>query len=70
LLNNLLEKLRESGIIIPVKKIVYIDDHKWHLEDIKKLVGEVFFIHAHGDCNSFKTCRELITKYLIRIRRT
>ncbi len=70
LLNNLLEKLIESGIIIPVKKIVYIDDHKWHLEDIKKLIGEVFFIHAHRDCNSFKTCRELITKNLIRIRRT
>ncbi len=59
-----------TGLFIPVEKIVYIDDHKWHLEDIKKLVREVFFIYAHRDCNSFKTCRELITKYLSRIRRT
>ncbi|MCD6300742.1 MAG: hypothetical protein J7L82_01570, partial [Staphylothermus sp.] len=40
------------------------------LDEIRKHIGEVFFIHAHRDCNSFEICRELITKYLSRIRRT
>lgn len=70
LLNNLLEELRKLGINISSNKIVYIDDHIWHLEDIRKLIGGVFFIHAHRDCNSFETCRELIAKYLSKVKET
>ncbi len=70
LLNNLLEELRKSEMNIQVNKIVYIDDHTWHLDEIRKLIGEIFFIHAHRDCNSFITCRELIIKYLSKLEET
>ena len=70
LLKKLLDELEKMNISIPPSRIIYIDDHLWHLNDIRKTVGEVFFIHAHRDCNSYETCKDLMIKYLNRVEKT
>ena len=34
------------------EEILYVDDHDWHLAEIKETVGPVNFLHMWKDVNS------------------
>jgi len=49
---ELLERLGEDGVTVEPEEILYVDDHDWHLVDIRGAVGPVNFLHAWKDVES------------------
>jgi len=49
---ELLAKLEEEGAVVRPEEILYVDDHDWHLTDIRETVGLVSFLHMWKDVDS------------------
>ena len=63
---EILKYLDSIGIKIDKKRIVYIDDRNIHIDEIKKLVGDIIFIHMWKDAENYKRAMEIIYKDIIQ----
>ena len=52
MVRELLAKLEKEGVDVKPEEILYVDDHDWHLAEIKETVGLVNFLHMWKDVNS------------------
>ncbi len=64
MIKDLLNKLREMGILIDICRIVYIDDRDIHIKEIYKNIGKIFFLQYGRDFSGFEDGRERILKHL------
>ncbi|SMD30482.1 magnesium-dependent phosphatase-1 [Picrophilus oshimae] len=61
-----LKYLGDRGIKIDRSRIVYIDDRNIHMDEIKRLVGDIIFIHMWKDVDNYKKAKEIIYKNIIQ----
>ncbi|MEM0117382.1 MAG: magnesium-dependent phosphatase-1 [Conexivisphaerales archaeon] len=62
---ELLEKLKSEKLNIPADRVVYVDDRDIHVDDIRKNVGDVFFIHIWKGVKDFSEAKRLIQEKLL-----
>ncbi|PSN83428.1 magnesium-dependent phosphatase-1 [Candidatus Marsarchaeota G1 archaeon OSP_B] len=62
LLLKVLQRLKNKGIVIHPRNIVYVDDRKIHIERIKNKVGEVIFVNIWGDVANYEEAKKLVQK--------
>jgi len=62
---ELLRRLSTNGIKIPICNVVYVDDRDIHIEDIRKNVGDVLFIHIWNKISDFSEARKVIKDKLL-----
>ena len=49
LIRNILSRLSEDGVQLVPMEILYIDDRDIHLTDIRRAIGEIFFVQMWKD---------------------
>ena len=64
-LYDLLNKLRERGIIIPPERVVYVDDRDIHIESIRKKVGDVVWIHIWKEVPDYDAAKGVVRKKIL-----
>ncbi|MEM3799696.1 MAG: magnesium-dependent phosphatase-1 [Thermoprotei archaeon] len=62
---HLLETLRRNHIVIPPERVVYVDDRDIHIEDIRRNVGNILFIHIWKDVKNYTVARSIIKKSVL-----
>jgi len=62
---DLLGKLRRRGIIIPPQRVVYVDDRDIHIENIRKRVGEVVWIHIWKEVPDYGEAKKIVRKKIL-----
>jgi magnesium-dependent phosphatase-1 len=65
MLMKLLNELEIKGIKISAENIVYVDDRDIHINDIKKNIGNVLFIHMWKDAKSYEDAKKIIMEKII-----
>lgn len=63
---HLVNTLREKGIVIPPHRIVYVDDRDIHIDDIRRNVGSIVFLHIWKDVRNYGEAREIIREKIIQ----
>ena len=59
---DLLNRLRARGIVIPPRRVVYVDDRDIHIESIRKRVGEVVFVHIWNETPDYGAAKGIVRK--------
>jgi len=62
---DLLAELRRRGIIIPSRRVVYVDDRDIHIESIRKKVGDVVWIHIWKEVPDYKAAKRIVKKKIL-----
>jgi magnesium-dependent phosphatase-1 len=62
---ELIRSLNLKSIKIPSYRIVYIDDRDIHIDDIRRNVGDVLFIHIWKEVNDFSEAKKMIQEKLL-----
>jgi len=63
---DLLAKLRRLGIIIPPHRVVYVDDRDIHIENIRKKVGDVVWIHIWKEVPDYNAAKSVVRKKILK----
>lgn len=66
LLLKLLNELEKKNITIPPGRIVYVDDRDIHIQDIRKNIGNIIFIHIWREVKDFEDAKKIIYERIIK----
>ncbi|MDP8011919.1 MAG: magnesium-dependent phosphatase-1 [Thermoplasmata archaeon] len=64
LLLRLLSELKEKNI--EINKIVYVDDRDIHVENIKKFIGNVTFIHIWKEVKNYDEAKKIVQEKILK----
>ena len=64
MMSKALRHLRDLGINVKPCEIVYVDDRDIHIDQIRRAIGDVYFIRMWVDVKSFKELTNLILDML------
>ncbi|GGM69380.1 magnesium-dependent phosphatase-1 [Thermogymnomonas acidicola] len=59
-LRRVLDGLAGGGLVIPPERVVYVDDRDIHMEEIRRQVGEVIFIHIWKVIRDYAEARRIV----------
>ena len=62
---DLLAKLRRLGIIVPPRRVVYVDDRDIHIESIRKRVGDVVWVHIWKEVPDYNTAKGIVREKIL-----
>ena len=62
---DLLGKLRRRKIVIPPRRVVYVDDRDIHIKNIRKKVGNVVWIHIWKEVPDYYAAKRIVRKKIL-----
>lgn len=62
---DLLNRLRERGVVVPPNRVVYVDDRDIHIESIRRRVGDVVFIHIWSEVPDYDAAKGVVRKKIL-----
>lgn len=60
LMEDLLSRLKNEGLSIPQEHVYYIDDRDIHMDDIRRRLPRINFLHMWKDAGSYEEARRII----------
>ncbi len=62
---QLLAELRAKGLAIPPERVAYVDDRDIHMDDIRRNVGNIVFLHIWKEVRNYQEARNIIRARII-----
>ena len=62
---HLLDVLRQKGTTVTPERIVYVDDRDIHMDDIRRNVGNILFLHIWKEVRNYEEARAIIRNRII-----
>lgn len=64
---HLLDVLRKRGITASPDRIVYVDDRDIHMDDIRRNVGNIAFLHIWKEVRDYGEARAIIRSRIMGV---
>jgi magnesium-dependent phosphatase-1 len=64
LIQDLMDKLEEKGVMIPQKNVFYLDDRDLHMPDIRRTLPDINFLHMWKVVSDYSEARDIIKRTL------
>jgi magnesium-dependent phosphatase-1 len=62
---NIISIMKEKGILIEPSKVVYVDDRDIHIDEMRKYVGNILFIHIWKEVKGFHEARNIVKSQIL-----
>ncbi len=62
---HLLDILRKKGTPVEPERIVYVDDRDIHMDDIRRNVGNVIFLHIWKEVRNYDEAKKIVMRRII-----
>jgi len=62
---NIITSLRNKGVSIRPEDVVYVDDRDIHVNEIRKYVGNIVFIHLWKEVKDFDEARKVVKSRIL-----